>query len=128
MSSTLAQKTIMKLRRIYGLPEQDMTDNEPQFVADKFVNFMKMNGNKHINCMPYHPSLNRAVDRFVLTFKRVMKAGEKDRLLLHQRLSNFLLACRTTPHAATNRTPSEMFIGRTLHIDWISSDQLVTGW
>ena len=64
--------------------------------------------------MPYDPLSNGAVERFVQTFKRVMKAGESDALPLHQRLSNFLLAYRTTPYATTNRTPSELFMGRTL--------------
>ena len=91
-----------------------MTDNGPQFVADEFATFMKMNGIKHIRCAPYHPSSNGAVERFVQTFKRAMKAGESDALPLHQRLSNFLLAYRTTSHATTNRTPSELFMGRTL--------------
>ena len=34
---------------------------------------------------------------------------------LHRRLSNFLLSYRTTLHATTNRTPSELFMERTLH-------------
>ena len=50
MTSTTAQKTITELRifAAYGLPEQVVTDNGPQFVADKFATFMKMNGIKHI--------------------------------------------------------------------------------
>ena len=75
MTSTTAQKTIIELRRIfaaYGLPEQVVMDNGPQFVADELATFMKMNGIKHIRCAPYHPLSNGAVERFVQTFKRVM--------------------------------------------------------
>ena len=57
MTSTTAQKTIIELRQIfaaYGLPEQDVTDDRPQFVAEEFATFMKMNGIKHI--APCHPS------------------------------------------------------------------------
>ena len=42
MTSTTAQNAA------YGLPEQVVTDNGLQFVADKFATFMKMNGIKHI--------------------------------------------------------------------------------
>ena len=115
MTSTTAEKTIVELRRMfatYGLPEQVVTDNGPQFVADEFATFMKGNGIKHIRCAPYHPSSNGAVERFIQTFKRAMKAGEGDALPLSQRLANFLLSYRSTPHATTNRTPSELFLGR----------------
>ena len=61
-----------------------------------------------------HPSSNGAVEKFVQTFKRAMKAGESDTLPLHQRLLNFLLAYRTTPHVTINRTPSKLFMGHTL--------------
>ena len=61
-----------------------MTDNGPQFVADEFATFMKMNSIKHIRCAPYHPLSNGTVgERFVQTFKKAMKAGESDTLPLH---------------------------------------------
>ena len=69
MHSTTAQKTIiMELRKLfaaYGLPEQIVSDNGPQFVCDEFANFVKLNGIKHIHCAPYHPSSNGAAERFV---------------------------------------------------------------
>ncbi len=115
MTSTTAQKTIVELRKVfaaYGLPKQLVTDNGPQFVAEEFATFMKSNGIKHIMCAPYHPSSNGAVERFVQTFKRAMKASAGDARPLSQRLSNFLLSYRSTPHATTNRSPSELFLGR----------------
>ena len=63
MTTTSAQCTIEELRRMfasYGIPEQLVSDNGPQFVSGCFEEFMKMNGVKHIKCTPYHPSSNGA--------------------------------------------------------------------
>ena len=43
-----------------------------------------------------------------------MKAGKSDRVTLSQRLANFLLGYRSTPHSTTNRTLSELFLNREL--------------
>ena len=51
MNSTTAAATITELRRLfatYGLPEQVVTDNGPQFSAGEFSSFLKSNGGKHI--------------------------------------------------------------------------------
>ena len=115
MTSTEAPKTISELRKIFaanGLPQQLVTDNGPQFVSGEFATFMKMNGIKHIRCAPYHPSSNGAAERFVQTFKKAMKAGQGSAFPLSQRVSNFLLTYRTTPHATTNETPSQLLMGR----------------
>ena len=79
------------------MPEQVVTDIGIQFVADKFATFMKMNGVKQIRCAPYLSLSNGVVERFVQTFKRAMRTGERDPFPLHQQLSNFLLSYRTTP-------------------------------
>ena len=81
MKSITAAKTIEVLRQLfssYGLPEQVVSDNGPQFTADEFTEFMKVNGIKHIRSTPYHPSTNGLVERFVQTFKRAMRAGESE--------------------------------------------------
>ena len=47
MSSTTTTKTIQVLRQLfarYGIPEQWVSDNGPQFVSDEFSEFMKENG------------------------------------------------------------------------------------
>ena len=94
MSSTTSEHTIDALRTLfshYGLPEQLVSDNGPQFTADVFAQFMKESGVKHILSAPYHPSSNGLAERFVQTFKRAMTAGEKDRRTVSQRLADFLL-------------------------------------
>ena len=66
MASTTSTRTIEELRRLfaaYGLPEQVVTNNEPQFVSQEFANFIKLNGIKHIKIVPYHPASNGAVER-----------------------------------------------------------------
>ena len=73
---------------------------------------MKGNGIKHIMCSPYHPSSNGLAERFVQTFKRAMKAGEKEGKTLAHCLSEFLFEYRATPHAMTNTVPCQLFLNR----------------
>ena len=117
MKSTTASKTIEELRKLfasYGLPEQIVTDNGPQFVSEEFATFTKANGVKHIKSAPYHPSTNGAVERLVQTFKKSMKASQDDGRPHSQRLASFLLSYRSTPHSTTHETPSDLFLKRKL--------------
>ena len=117
MSQNTATKTISQLRQMfaaYGLPDQIVSDNGPQFVSDEFQEFMQANGIRHIRCSPYHPSSNGLVERFVRTFKEAMKASKHDHLPLSHRLQNFLITYRTTPHATTKESPCTLFMGRSL--------------
>ena len=75
---------------------------------------MKLNRIKHIKCSPYHPSSNGQAERFVRTFKQAIRAGERESLPLDQRLQNFLLMYRVTPHATTGVSPCKLFLGRDL--------------
>ena len=127
MSSTTASRTVDELRKLfssYGLPEQIVSDNGPQFVSEEFAAFTKMNGIKHIKSAPYHPSTNGAIERLVQTFKKAMKASEHDGRTHSQRLASFLLSYRSTPHTTTHETLSELFLKRKLRtrMDLIKPD------
>ena len=115
MLKTTTSKTIELLRHMfaaYGLPEQLVLDNGPQFVSEEFRQFTRGNGIKHIRSSPYHPASNGLAERFVRTFKESMKAMKNENLSLNHKLENFLLRQRTTPQATTRQSPCALFLGR----------------
>ena len=117
MSSTTTAKTLDVLRKIFsahGLPDQIVSDNGPQFVSSEFAYFMKQNGVKHTRSSPYHPSTNGLAERFVQTMKQSLKASAKSDRSLSQRLYDFLLTYRTSPHTTTGVSPSALFLNREL--------------
>ena len=81
MKKITAETMICELRQLfscYGLPEQVVSDNGPQFMSEEFNAFLKSNGVKHIHCSPYHPSSNGAVERFVQIFKKAMRVQKPE--------------------------------------------------
>ena len=111
MKSTTAPQTLDVLRdwfSSHGIPHQLVTDNGPQFIAQEFDSFCKNNGIKHTKSAPYHPASNGLVERFVQTLKQSLKATLNDGRSLSHRISSFLLTYRTTPHATTGVSPSEL--------------------
>ena len=114
-TSSTTLKTIDILRSLfarYGLPEQLVSDNGPQFTSNEFGQFVRANGIRHIKSAPYHPASNGQVERFIRTMKRSLRASEKDGRSLQHNLAEFLFTYRTTAHATTNATPSKLFLGR----------------
>lgn len=117
MKSTTSEKTIAVLRSIFsrnGLPEQMVSDNGPQFTSEEFILFMRRNGIKHFKSAPHHPATNGLAERFVQTFKKSIKAMEKQDISLQHKVDNFLIAYRNAVHATTNQTPAMLFMNRTL--------------
>ena len=121
MRSTTAQSTIDQMRlwfAAYGLPEEVVSDNGPQFISQDFTNFLKQNGVKQTLVPPYHPSSNGAAERTVQILKQALRKhaesvrrGDKKRSLKHQ-LANCLFQYINTPHSVTGVTPSELFLKR----------------
>ncbi|KAG6929127.1 hypothetical protein G0U57_006262, partial [Chelydra serpentina] len=98
----------------FGLPEQLVSDNGPQFIAQEFRNFIKANGIHHITSAPYHPSTNGLAERCVQTMKQALKSA-RGQHSIQKRLDTFLLSYRNTPHATTKASPAFLMMRRQLH-------------
>ena len=112
MAETTSEKTITVLRQLfasYGVPEQIVTDNGPQFTAAAFGMFTKLNGIRHTRVAPYHPASNGEAERFVQTFKHAMKAATQDVGSLQAKLARFLFRYRSTPNSTTGVSPAKLF-------------------
>lgn len=116
MRSTTAEKTIEKLGEMFsrfGSPAQLVSDNGPQFVSQEMTRFLQANGVQHIKSAPYHPATNGLAERFVQTMKHALKTSQGQGTL-HQRLHNFLLTYRNSPHATTKTSPASLMLKRDL--------------
>ncbi|XP_060082045.1 uncharacterized protein K02A2.6-like [Ylistrum balloti] len=101
----------------YGLPEEVVSDNSPQFTSTDFEQFMKRNGVNHTLVTPYHPASNGAAERSVQILKQSLQKHVFDgneQYTIQHRLSNFLLKYRSTPTTVTGVSPAELFLQRQL--------------
>ena len=113
MPTTTSSKTIETLKSHfarYGLPEQIVSDNGPQFTSDEFKWFCKSNGIRHITSAPYHPSTNGAIERAVQAMKKSLKSTVNESGTIQTKLSRFLMSYCSIPHTTTEETPAELFL------------------
>ena len=116
LHTATAATTIQALKTFFsnfGLPDEIVSDNGPQFTAQQFQEFCKCNGIKHSRIPPYHPASNGAAERAVQVVKSAMKKMTSP-TSLPRKLAEFLLIYRSTPHAATGLRPDELFLRRRL--------------
>jgi len=117
MKTTTTTANIQELWNLFstfGLPEQVVSDNGPQFISSEFAQFLKSNGVKHIKSAPYHPSMNGMAERFVQSFKKAMMSSDSQPYPFEERLATFLLLYRTTIHPTTNATPCMLLMKHSL--------------
>ncbi len=121
MQSITTAKTIRALRSKFaqfGIPDEIVSDNGPQFTSSEFATFMTANGIQHTRVPPYHPASNGQAERNVATIKSALKKHFLDskradsQVTIEERLDSFLLMYRTTPHATTGVSPAELFLKR----------------
>ena len=116
-SSTTTSKTIEVLLDLlprFGIPEQIVNDNGPQFASEEFQAFIKSNGIRHITSAPYHPATNGLAERLVQTFKQALRSMFQSSKPVKEKLTKFLIAYRNTPHPTTGENPVQITLGRPL--------------
>ena len=98
----------------YGLPEEIVSDNGPQFVSDETLHFMKKHGIQHTRVPRYHPASNGEAERYVQILKQALRTSKiEPGKSLQLQFSSFLFSYRNTPHTVTGQTPTELFLKRT---------------
>ena len=74
---TSSEHTIHELKKISANSALKY-DNGPQFIAENFQHFLKVNNDKHTLTAYYHPVFNRAAKCTVQTLKNVLKKHSLD--------------------------------------------------
>ena len=100
-----------KLFATYGLVDQVVSDNGPQFRSWKFANYMASKGIKHHLVTPYYPQANSSIERLFRGLKKFVKACSLEKLELRDKLCDFLRMYRNTPSRGTGRTPASVILG-----------------
>ena len=94
----------------YGVIQELVSDNGPQFTSVEFKECLQGNGIKHTRSAPYHPATNGQAERFVKAVKQglqlCMRENPNDSVQLS--LDRFLMAYRT------GESPAHRFLGRGL--------------
>ena len=101
VSSTSAQSTILKLKRIFathGIPEVLKSDNGPPFQSHAFHQFLKDHGIKHKPSSPLWPQGNGEAENFMKPLVKAVKSAHHDNKDWKMEIFDFLLNYRATPH------------------------------
>ena len=106
--------TLTSLFARYGLCEEIVSDNGPQFTSDEFAQFCARNGIRHIRTAPGHPQSNGQAERYVDTVKSALTKGLQQGGRVADVLYKFLFVYRSTVHPTTNSSPAELFLKREL--------------
>ena len=66
----------------YGISDELISDNGPQFACEEFAQFMKDYNIKHTTSSPYHPQANGQAERTVQTVKRLLVKAKGDPVMM----------------------------------------------
>ena len=90
----------------YGIPDEVVSDNGPQFGAAEFAEFAKDYEFAHTTTSPHYPQSNGQIERAVQTTKNLMSKSVD--------INKALLSYRTTPLDTIYQSPGQLMMGRRL--------------
>ena len=106
-SATVIRKLKNHFSR-YGIPEQLVSDNGPQFSSEKFENFAKTYDFEHLTSSPGYPQSNGKAESGVKVAKQLLKKAKdsgRDQYLA-------ILDYRNTPTQGVNSSPAQRMLNR----------------
>ena len=92
----------------YGIPDQVISDNGPQFSSSSFSHFSRDWDFEHLTISPHHSQANGQVESAVKTAKRLLKKAQKAK-------SDIYLAVldhRNTPTQGMQASPAQILMNR----------------
>jgi len=92
----------------YGVPEEVMSDNGPQFSSAEFRVFAREWGFKHVTSSPHYPQSNGKAENAVKTVKRLFTKCRDAKKSEYQALLDW----RNTPTEGMGTSPAQRFLGR----------------
>ena len=106
LPSTTSTQVIQRLKATFarfGIPNEVVSDNGPQFSSAEFQELARQLDFRHITSSPHHPQGNGHAERAVQTAKRIL--CQEDPVLA-------LMCYRSTPCTTTGVSPAELLMGR----------------
>ena len=101
----------------YGIPDELVTDNGPQYSSKEFKDFAKEYGFVHTTSSPLYPQSNGQAERTVQTVKRLLKKSRDP----YQSLMDY----RNTQIEGIGLSPAQMFLGRRIKTKLPTSAELL---
>lgn len=124
LASTTSQNIIIMLKTVfarYGIPEEVVSDNGPQYTSQEFGDFAKKYNFKHTTSSPYYPQSNGQAERAIQTVKKLLKEAMEPHLSL--------LVYHSTPLPWCGISPAELLLGRQIHSNLPQlKDSLIPAW
>ena len=87
----------------YGIPDQMVTDNGPQFTSDEFTHFTEVWDIEHITSSPHHSQSNGKVESVVKIFKNIVRKALRDDIDMHLAI----LEWQNTPTSGMDSSPAQ---------------------